>query len=75
MAVSTNPLSALGQRRIDVCDDDELKFWTRELGVGSDELYEAIRVVGTAAHFVRAYLGKGVGVVPTRVTSATSMDE
>lgn len=62
MAVAANPLSALHQRRIDVCDEDEVRFWTRELGVGRDELYNAIRVVGTAAHFVRAYLSSAGSV-------------
>jgi hypothetical protein len=46
----------LHQRRIDISDDDELRFWMRELGVGPGELYEAIKAVGTSARFVRAYL-------------------
>jgi len=61
MAVSGNPLSVLDRRRIDVCDDDELSFWTREFGVGNGELYEAIRTVGTSVRFVRAYLQQTTG--------------
>jgi len=49
-------LSSLQHRRIDISDDDELRFWMRELGVGPGELYEAIQAVGTSARFVRAYL-------------------
>ena len=61
MPVSGNPLSALDARRIDICDDDELRFWTREFGVGNGELYEAIHAVGTSARFVRAYLQETAG--------------
>jgi hypothetical protein len=56
MALSGPSFSSLQQRRIDISDDDELRFWMRELGVGPGELYEAIQAVGTSARFVRAYL-------------------
>jgi hypothetical protein len=56
MAVPAISYAALDQRTIDISDDDELRFWTREFRVGSGELYEAIRAVGTSARFVMAYL-------------------
>lgn len=53
---SSGSVSSLHHKRIDISDDDELRFWMRELGVGPGELYEAIQAVGTSARFVRAYL-------------------
>jgi hypothetical protein len=61
MASSGSSVSNLHQRRIDISDDDELRFWMRELGVGPGELYEAIQAVGTSARFVRAYLNDTAG--------------
>jgi hypothetical protein len=60
--VSPGPSFAnLHQRRIDISDDDELRFWMRELGVGPGELYEAIKAVGTSARFVATYLNDTAG--------------
>jgi hypothetical protein len=56
MAPSGPSFSNQRQRRIDISDDDELRFWMRELGVGPGELYEAIQAVGTSARFVQGYL-------------------
>jgi hypothetical protein len=62
MALSGPSVSSVHHRRIDISDDDELRFWMRELGVGPGELYEAIQAVGTSARFVRAYLNDTASV-------------
>ena len=47
---------SLRNKRIDVGDEDELYFWMREFGVSADELYVALRAVGTSARLVGLYL-------------------
>ena len=44
--------------RIDVSEDDELRYWTKELGVSADELKSAVQKVGPMAKDVREHLGK-----------------
>ena len=75
MASPGPSLSNLHQRRIDISDDDELRFWMRELGVGPGELYEAIQAVGTSARFVRAYLVDTAGAGRWSPLSRTSFPE
>lgn len=44
--------------KINVHEDWELEYWSKELGVSKDRLREAVKAVGTSAAAVRRYLGK-----------------
>lgn len=46
----------LRSKRIDISDDDELRFWMREFGASPEELYVALKAVGSSARFVGEYL-------------------
>jgi hypothetical protein len=46
------------RNRIDVHEDYELRYWTKELGVSPDELKSAVQKVGPSAKAVREHLGK-----------------
>ena len=46
------------RNRIDVNEDYELSYWTKELGVSRDELKSAVQKVGPVAKDVREHLGK-----------------
>lgn len=45
--------------RIDMSDPDEVRNWTKSLGVSKEQLEEAVRAVGTTASKVREHLGGG----------------
>lgn len=45
-------------KRIDVHDPNEIRHWTKSLGVTAEQLKEAVRKVGTSAEQVRQHLGK-----------------
>jgi hypothetical protein len=45
--------------RISLSEDYEIRDWTQSLGVGEDELREAVDAVGNSADAVRAYLNNG----------------
>jgi hypothetical protein len=44
--------------RIDVSEDYELRYWTKELGVIPEALKSAVQKVGPTAKAVREHLGK-----------------
>jgi hypothetical protein len=44
--------------RINVNEDYELRYWTKELGVSPDELKSAVQKVGPSVEAVREHLGK-----------------
>jgi len=44
--------------RINVNEDWEVEWWTRELGCSEGELREAVAAVGTSVVSVREYLNK-----------------
>lgn len=44
--------------KINVHEDWELEYWSKELGVSKEKIREAVKVVGTSAVAVRRYLGK-----------------
>lgn len=44
--------------RINVNEDYELQYWTKTLGVTSDQLKAAVKAVGPTAAAVRQHLGK-----------------
>ena len=43
--------------RINVNEDYELRYWSRELGVTPEELRAAVEAVGPTAEAVRRHLG------------------
>jgi hypothetical protein len=43
--------------RIDLNDEDEVRNWTRSLGVSKEELRNAVQAAGDRADKVREYLG------------------
>jgi hypothetical protein len=44
--------------RIDMSDPDEVRNWTKSLGVSKEELERAVQAAGNNAERVRAHLGK-----------------
>ena len=44
--------------RIDMNDPDEVRNWTKSLGVSREQLEQAVRAVGDRADKVRSHLGK-----------------
>jgi len=44
--------------RINVNEEWELRYWTKELGLSPDELRKAVQEAGTSAKAVREHLGK-----------------
>lgn len=44
--------------RIDMNDPDEVRNWTKALGVSKEELEQAVRAAGNQADKVRRHLGK-----------------
>lgn len=46
------------RERINVNEDYELQYWTKELGVSAEELRRAVQTVGATADAVRRHLGK-----------------
>jgi hypothetical protein len=47
--------------RIDINDPDEVRNWTKSLGVTKEELQRAVEAVGTTAGKVYDYLGRNRG--------------
>ena len=44
--------------RIDINDPDEVRNWTKSLGISKEELQQAVQAAGDRAEKVREYLGK-----------------
>jgi uncharacterized protein DUF3606 len=44
--------------RINMNEDYEVQYWTKELGITADQLRDAIKAVGPTADAVRSHLGK-----------------
>jgi hypothetical protein len=59
--MADDPIRRHGQdgTRINVDQDREVRYWTRELGVSEEELKEAVRQVGTQVDSVRQHLAGG----------------
>ena len=58
MADDTKQRHGQDRKRIDLDQDYELRYWTRELGVTEQELKQAVRAAGTQIETVRRYLDK-----------------
>ena len=43
--------------RIDMSDPDEVRNWTKSLGVSKEQLEQAVQAVGSVASKVREHLG------------------
>ncbi|QEK93989.1 DUF3606 domain-containing protein [Achromobacter insolitus] len=44
--------------RINVNEDHEVRYWSKELGVSEDQLREGVKAAGVSVEAVRKYLGK-----------------
>ena len=44
--------------RINVNEDHELRYWTKELGVSEQQLKEAVKAVGVSVEAVKQHLRK-----------------
>lgn len=44
--------------RINLSEPYEVQYWTKALGVSTEELKKAVSAAGSTAKAVRAYLGK-----------------
>ena len=44
--------------RINLAEDHEVRYWTKELGITEAQLRAAVQAVGVSATAVRAHLGK-----------------
>ncbi|GGB94867.1 DUF3606 domain-containing protein [Pseudoduganella buxea] len=44
--------------RINVNEEWELRYWTKELGLSEEELRNAVKAAGTTVTAVREHLGK-----------------
>ena len=58
MADDLKNKGAQDRARINVNEDHELVYWTKELGCTADELRAAIKVVGVMATSVRQHLAR-----------------
>jgi hypothetical protein len=56
MADSKQNRGSPDNQRIDVHDADELRNWSKSLGVPAEKVKEAVAKVGTSADAVRQYL-------------------
>jgi hypothetical protein len=45
-------------RRVNIHEEHELDYWTKEFGVSKEELIKAVDAVGTSAEEVKKYLKK-----------------
>lgn len=46
------------RNHIDVREEQEMRYWTQELGVSADELKAAVQTAGPSVQAVRKHLGK-----------------
>jgi hypothetical protein len=44
--------------RIDMNDEDEVRNWTKSLGISKEELQRAVQAAGNQADKVREFLGR-----------------
>ena len=58
MADDTSKKSRQDQLRINVNEDHEVRYWTKELGCTEEQLRAAIKEVGVMAADVRKKMGK-----------------
>ena len=56
MADNLNDRGPQDRSRINMTEDWEVSYWTKELGCSQDELRKAVGEVGSSAEAVRTYL-------------------
>ena len=44
--------------RINVNEEHELRYWTKELNISAEQLKQAVKVAGVSVEAVRKHLGK-----------------
>jgi hypothetical protein len=60
-AIMSDNLNQRGQQdrsRINVDEDWEVRYWTKELGVTKEQLEQAVKTAGTNVAAVRQHLGR-----------------
>ena len=55
---SKNKVGSPDRDRINVNEDYEVQYWTKELGISAARLREVVKAAGTSAKAVREYLNK-----------------
>ena len=60
MADNLNERGPQDRTRININEDWEVRYWTKELGVSEDRLRELVKQHGVSADAVRRALGKRV---------------
>jgi hypothetical protein len=58
MADNLKKRDAQDRARISMIEEQEVRYWTKALGVSKEELAEAVAKVGNSVHAVRRELGK-----------------
>lgn len=58
MADNTRQSGSPDSKRINVEQEHELRYWTKELNVTPERLREAVKAAGTSVEAVRTYLKK-----------------
>jgi hypothetical protein len=58
MSDNLNDRGQQDRMRINVHEEHEVSYWTRELGVSREQLQSAVKAAGVMAADVRRYLGK-----------------
>jgi len=59
MAANNRERGPVDSERVDLSEDDELRYWTTRLGCTAEQLVVALQAVGVSAAAVGAYLGAG----------------
>ena len=59
MATNNRERGPVDSERVDLSEDDELRYWTTRLGCTAEQLVVALQAVGVSAAAVGAYLGAG----------------
>jgi hypothetical protein len=55
---SKEKIGSPDRERINVNEDYELQYWSKEFGITHDELIAAVKAAGTSVKDVKAYLNK-----------------
>jgi hypothetical protein len=56
MSDDTRRTGSPDSRRINIDQEHEVRYWTREMNVSADELRQAVQAAGTSVEAVRDYL-------------------
>ena len=61
MADDISPRHGQDRHRIDVDDQEDIRYWTERLGVTEEELRNAVHTAGIQIDDIRRHLGKMSG--------------